>query len=157
MTRRIIAIHALVFICIAFLFVPVFFVSAQEDPGRIVPMCSGDSCNFCHLAQLINNVIKFGVYISVFVAVAMFVYAGGLYVLNNGNPEKIKKANGIFLQVLIGIIIILGAWLAVDTMMKALVGDPNAKFGVWNAVCDSSSASSALPGGQNINTQFGSQ
>jgi len=126
---------ALFIIAVALSF-PAGIHAQGQNPNAIVPQCGGQgepSCNFCFLADLIQNIINFGVYASIFVAVLMFVYAGWLYLINNGDQGKIKKAHDIFLQVLVGVLIVLSSWLVIDTLMKTLVDD--SRFGPWNEIC----------------------
>ena len=117
------------------MFLMPFVGLAQDIPGldtTIVP-CDGGAkaCGFCDLVQLSQNIISFLVGFSVIVAVLLFVYAGFLYLFSGGSEENIKKAHKLFRSVFIGFILILGAWLIIDTIMKAFVGD-NPDFGPWN-------------------------
>ena len=123
------------------LFIPASFVDAQgqfpgdTDPSGIVPC--GDpgepSCGACDLVALTQGVINFGVYFSIFVATLAIVWAGFLYVTAQGDPGKVSDAHKIFRTVIIGLIIILAAWLIVDLLMKTfLVQD--AFYGPWNEI-----------------------
>ena len=60
------------------------------------------------------------VFIAVPLAAIAFAWAGFLYLSARGNPGQISKAHGIFLNVAIGLGIVLIAWLAVDQILKAL-------------------------------------
>jgi Lysozyme like domain len=62
----------------------------------------------------------------------LFVNAGILYVMSPSNPGNVSRAHKIFTNTLIGLIIILVAYLLIDTIMKALYADPGAKWGPWN-------------------------
>ena len=77
-----------------------------------------NSCTFNSLVQLVDNIIDFIITISVSVSAIMFAYAGFLYL--SGNPGKIKQAHGIFKNVAIGLIFILGAWLIVKAILTGL-------------------------------------
>ena len=109
----------------------------------IVP-CNGPDCNFCHLAQLGQNIINLAVTLSVFVAAVLFAYAGWNYLTNFGDTGKVSKAHGIFKNVAVGFIIIMAAWLIVDTLMKVFLGGG---FGPWNEVCGGSAAALSQTGG----------
>jgi len=91
---------------------------AQE--GGIVP-CNGLDCNFGSFLQLGQNIIDFLLIVSIPLAVIAFVYAGFLYLTAGGSEGQIKKAHSVFGKVLIGFIIILSAWLIVNTILDALV------------------------------------
>lgn len=109
---------------------------AAGIPDKIVPCdgtkLSGTECTVCSLATLAQNVLNTGIFIAVFFSAIMFAWAGWELLTSQGNEEKYSKAKTIFLNVFIGLIIILAAWLVVDTLMRALLG---AKFGPWSAIC----------------------
>ena len=87
--------------------------------GQLVPDCAPD-CEWEHLIQLGSNILNFLVYLSIMAAAVMFAYAGFLYMSDGGSGSKKGDAKNIFGAVVIGIIIILTAWLAVDTLLKSL-------------------------------------
>ncbi len=87
------------------------------------------ACQLCDLVDLAYNVIYFGAAFTVVVATLMFLYAGILYFTAAAKPENIKKANGIFVKVLAGMVIVLTAFLVVDLIMKTLLNDR--QYGFW--------------------------
>lgn len=99
-------------------------------PSQIVP-CTGVNCTVCDLAKLAQNIINTGVFIFIFFSALMFAYAGFLYLSNEALGEQ-QKARGIFSNVAMGLIILLAAWLVVDTLMKSVLGG---SFGPWNDIC----------------------
>ena len=120
----------MLFVSTSGLFLAPVVVSAQND---LFP-CSGANgitntsgatnnreCTFndvIELAQAIaNKVVLFGLLLSPFI----FAWAGWLYLTSGNNPGNRKKANGIFVNVLIGLAIMLGAWLVVKLVLTALV------------------------------------
>ncbi|MBU1046467.1 pilin [Patescibacteria group bacterium] len=102
-----------IFIAVIFPFYKVFSAGIVPDCGNVYV------CNFCDLVILVNNIINFIIYISVPVSAIMFTYAGFLYL--SGNPGKIKQAHGIFKNVGLGLILILGAWLIVNLITSSLL------------------------------------
>jgi len=111
-------IHFLVFV---FLLTPVIS-SAQETQG-LVPQCEGSKCSTGDFVKLIDNVIKFLVTMLSVIAVIVMVYAGFLMVTSGGDENKWTTAKGLFTNVVIGIILVLAAWLIVDTLLSMLTGD----------------------------------
>jgi hypothetical protein len=109
-----------------------FFVFAQNAalPKQIVP-CTGVNCTVCDLATLAQNIINTGIFVFVFFSAMMFAYAGFLYLTNEAIQGQ-NEAKSIFKNVVIGLIVLLSAWLLVDTLMKAVLGG---SFGPWNNVC----------------------
>ena len=108
----------------------------DDIPNRIVPECGygdHDECGFCDLGELAQNIINFLVVFAVVTAALLFAWAGVLLLTAGGKPDNVSKARSIFTSVLIGLIVIISAWLIVDIILKTLLdGD----FGPWNEVCD---------------------
>ncbi len=110
------------------------YISGQGGFGWIVP-CGNpgqEACQACHLVKLAENVVNFFVYFSIAIATLMFAWAGILYVSSATNPKNIETAHGIFWSVFVGLIIVLSAWLVVDTIMKTFVKESS--FGPWNKI-----------------------
>ncbi len=129
-------VHKRTFFILASVFVILLLVpllaSAAGIPDRIVP-CDGVDCNICHIAELAQNVLNTGIFIAVFLSAILFAWAGWKYITAGGGGE-VSAAKEIFLNVLIGLVIILAAWLIVDTIMRTLVNE-NASIGPWNKIC----------------------
>lgn len=117
-----------IFVALFFLLLPlgVFAVeptSVLEGTGGLVPGCEGAFCRACDLVTLSNNVINFGIAFSVIVATLMFAYAGILYVTAAGvGAEQVKKAHKIFVNIFVGLLVVLLAWLLVNIMFSVLSG-----------------------------------
>ena len=109
------------------------YLALAQIPTKIVP-CNGTDCTFCHIAQLAQNALNVGIYIAVFLSAVLFAYAGWKYITAGGEPGKAREAKKVFWNVGIGLILILGAWLIVDLIMKILVNE-QALRGPWNAIC----------------------
>lgn len=84
----------------------------------LVPNCSGPDCNFCHVVELVNNIINWLITILTVVAVIALVVAGIRMVTSGGNSETLQKAKGTFVNIIIGFVLVLAAWLIVDTLLK---------------------------------------
>ncbi|MEZ4195269.1 MAG: D-Ala-D-Ala carboxypeptidase family metallohydrolase [Candidatus Paceibacterota bacterium] len=84
--------------------------------------CSGTDCSACSLASLVNEVIVwlFGIVFMIF-AVLMVVAGFGL-VTSGGNTSALQAAKSKFTNAMIGLLIMMSAWLIVDTIMRGLVG-----------------------------------
>lgn len=118
-------------------------VSAGILDGSIVPQCFSNeqggevygsfsgACQLCDLITLASNLIQFAVAFAVVAGTVMFAYAGMLYFTAAAKPDNIKKAHGIFVRVVAGLVIILIAWLIIDLIMKTLTGG---KWGPWNEI-----------------------
>lgn len=112
---------------------------SQSDGG----VTYEDECTICHLQILAQNIIRFLVAISVAVAALLFANAGFLYVTSPGNAGNISRAHHLFTSTLVGIIIILVAYLLVDTILKmtlkteggvGVVYKSEGAYGPWNKI-----------------------
>jgi len=126
------ALFAVVFIGIFFL-VPI--TSAQEAQG-LVAVCEGRECSACDLADLANNVIKWLIGIMFLLFAVLTVVAGFGLVTSNGNTGALQDAKKKLTNGIIGIVIVLAAWLLVDTMMRALIGNNGEirGYGPWSEI-----------------------
>ena len=109
--------------------------SAAGLPGQIVPTsCNGKGgCqSICDIATIAQNILTTGIYLAVFLCAVLFAWAGLKMLTSVANPGERSKAKGIFINVAVGLVIILAGWLIVDTLMRTLTG---ANFGPWNKIC----------------------
>lgn len=89
--------------------------------GGFIP-CGGKDqhpCGYYDLLQLINNIIKWIMMVSVPVAAGVFAWAGFLLMTSEIVDQK-THAKDMIWKVFIGLVFILSAWLLVSTLMKAL-------------------------------------
>lgn len=94
--------------------------------------CDGPDCQACHLVQLGDNILDFLVTISVGIGAIMFAVAGFRMVFSAGDVSQVTAARSMMTNVVIGFVILLAAWLIVDTIMKTFVGN---KLGYpWHSV-----------------------
>lgn len=86
-------------------------------------------CDFDDLMQLINNVINFLLFtIATPLLAIILCYAGFLLLTSGGSSERMKKVKVIFLNVVIGYIIALIAWLLIKTILITVGFDPKDAF-----------------------------
>lgn len=71
-------------------------------------------CEFKDVIIIVQRIINFLIYIGVVAATLAFAYAGYLYITAAGKVEAIKHAHSIFVKVIIGFALMLGAWLIVN-------------------------------------------
>lgn len=106
--------------------------------GPIVP-CGGSGqapCTFCDLGVLVVNLTKFMMENVVIPAAALLIVSGGILILISGpSEERLKLGKDIITKTIVGAVIVLLAWLMVDTAIKVLtVGGRqfNGVAGPWN-------------------------
>lgn len=62
------------------------------------------------------------------ITVVLVIYAGALWMMSEGNEDKIKKARTLLKQAAIGLIIILSAWSITTFILNKLIGPGNPIF-----------------------------
>ena len=110
-------------------------VSAQFVP------CGGPdqpACQFCHLVEMGNTIVLWLVFVLTIVAGLIFAVAGLKLVTSGGNPSQKDAAKSMFVNVIVGYLIVLAAWLIIDTLMKgladqSLIGE-DGTLGPWNQI-----------------------
>lgn len=104
----------------------------------IVPAdCLHCPCTFSEVLALAQNLINAGIAIGIIAAVLVIVYSGAMFMLNPTQPEARSNARKMFTNVVVGLVIVLAAWLVVDFIMKTIyVGEAggNANYGPWNSI-----------------------
>lgn len=105
------------------------------DPNfSIVPVCpTGGPLSAGAILQFIQNVMNAMISIGVIALVLAIAYAGVLFILTPTNPESRSKAKSVLGNAVIGFLIVLSAWIAVDFIMKLLY-DGGGQFGPWNKI-----------------------
>lgn len=89
--------------------------------GAIVPeVCQHCACGWGGFFAVIQNLLKLGIVLAIFFAVLMFAYAGFLWVTNPASPSNKEKGREVLMQTIIGLVVVLGAWLIVNTVLVAL-------------------------------------
>ena len=73
-------------------------------------------------AGLFGNLIKTALGILGSVAVFMIVYGGYMYLTSAGNEQRIKEAKAVITYSIIGIVLMLSAYLIVESLIIALGG-----------------------------------
>ncbi|MBP6881156.1 MAG: hypothetical protein KBC35_00845 [Candidatus Pacebacteria bacterium] len=108
----------------------------------------GIACTECHFVQMGNTILKWliGVLFAVFAVVAAM---GGFgLVTSGGNQQALEDAKEKLKNALIGLIIVLAAWLLVDTVMRGLLSsgtDDIKGYGPWSEVKCGTVAVSTAP------------
>lgn len=82
--------------------------AGQQSPGQSVGISNPLKVN--SIQELISEVLKFAVNLLAIAGVVYIMWTGFLFVKAQGNPEELKKARQSFVNAIIGMAIILGAW-----------------------------------------------
>ncbi len=125
---------------ITFLLLPLL---ASAD--GLVP-CGGPGeaeCTACDLLVLLQNVIKFGIKMASLIVIVFVVYGGFRWILSGGNQAQIQAGHKAIMGAIIGFIIILSAWIIVNTVfwLIAQAGGDDEYIGTWYKIeCEMPSA-----------------
>ena len=116
----------------------VFVVLLPEVASAQFVPCGGPGqpdCQFCHLVIMGNRILLWLVITLTIVAGLVFAVAGLKLVTSGGNPAAKDAAKSMFVNVIVGYLIVLAAWLIIDTIMRALLSDQiEAQIGPWNSI-----------------------
>ena len=119
--------------------IPVLFTYAQGvgGAGGFVP-CSGPDCQACHVVALAQNILEWLIVVGVFVIGLIFAIGGLKITMSAGNTEAVSSAKSSMTNAIIGLIIMLAAWLIIDTVFKLFINTSassgSVSLGVWNEI-----------------------
>ncbi len=121
------------FLGFVLLLVSMFALPSEILAAGIVP-CDGPDCTTCHFVDLGSNILNWLIGIMATVCAVMIVVAGFKMVTAGGNAGAVSSAKEMITNTIVGFIILLAAWLIVDTVMRTFVGDEIPNFGPWNEI-----------------------
>lgn len=97
--------------------------------AQLITCTEADQCNFCELIQTLDNVVNWVVIVATLIAVIGLMYAGFRMSQSRGDVSSFTAAKEMLGNIVIGIFLIMAAWMIVDTILKTLVGGD---LGVWH-------------------------
>lgn len=115
------------------------FLPIIAKTAGLVP-CGGPNekpCTACDLLVLADNILHFAL-TTAFLIVVIFAIVGGFrWILSGGNEENIKAGQQTITSALIGLIIILSAWLIINTIfwLIAVIGGEDYTGTWWHLEC----------------------
>jgi len=74
------------------------------------------------LVEVIGAIINLAIVMAGLIAVGFIVFGGYLYITSGGNPEKSKRATEAVTYAAIGLVVVLAAYLIVQTVLDVLGG-----------------------------------
>ncbi len=107
---------------IVFLLIITFSLTNLIEAKGLVP-CGGpgeDPCTACHLLVLIQNVIEFVIKAAFIICICLIIYGGFRWLFSFGNDENIAAGQKAIINALLGLMIVLAAWLIVNTIFWLL-------------------------------------
>lgn len=113
--------------------------SLCEIQGGLVPCdaTKGCPCQLCHFIIMIDRIIKFLLFQIVPAVAALMIAIGGAMMIyayaGGGGAEAINKARSLFFSVVVGLLIVYGAWLLIDAFFAVIGVKPI--FRNWSTIC----------------------
>lgn len=104
--------------------------------GPIIPqgLCAGKPFDWGSVLQVLQNLINVAVSLGVILMVLWIAYAGFMLMVSGGSAEARSQGKARIVNALVGLLVILTAWLLVDFVMKTIYDDKNVQFGPWNKI-----------------------
>lgn len=94
--------------------------------AKLTPDCAGATCTWCDFIQFGQGIINFLMQDIAFpLAVLFIIYGGIMMMINSGNPSKLQESRGIILSAVIGLAILLGSWVILNTFFNLMTGGMN--------------------------------
>ncbi len=90
---------------------------------------AANSCDFNALVTMGKRVVNFLFYASILMTVCLLVWTGYQYITAGSNTGQLAQAKKTFLTVGIGFLLVLGAWLIINTVVDVLL---NPEAGIDN-------------------------
>ena len=85
-------------------------------------------CGWDELKYFFNDILKSLIVIGMFVAAIMISYAGWVLLSGQGSPTSRSKAKKIFITVVGGMVLLLGAYFIVDLILRGVGFNDRAGF-----------------------------
>jgi flagellar biosynthesis protein FlhB len=82
------------------------------------------------LAEFIANIIKLIIVVAGLYTVFNFVFAGFTYLSAGGDPKKVAQASSQIWQSIIGLVIVVSAFVIAAIISNILFGDPTTIFDI---------------------------
>ena len=100
-----------------------FLPNTASAQGIFGGVCDGVTCSACDIAVIANSFISWLIGAVMVLFAVLMVMAGFGLVTSQGNPDALNTAKSKFINAIIGLIIVLSAWIMVDTLMRGLIGN----------------------------------
>ena len=107
------------------LFAVLAFLLPASAQAQIIPACAlGDGgCTSCDFVALFVNIAGFFLSIIGGIVVLMFVIGGFFFIISGGSSDRVNKGKSIITGAIIGLALVLGAWLIINFSIAAALGE----------------------------------
>ncbi|MBI2064043.1 MAG: transglycosylase SLT domain-containing protein [Candidatus Yanofskybacteria bacterium] len=135
-------ISASILFVVFLIFQPIYSTNAaglvpcgqSEDDPATTDVIESNSCTTCDVLVLGSRVINFILFtVTPAIAVLLFLIAGFMILLGGANPGLVTTGKNIFKTTVYGLLLIFGAWMITNTVLKSIAGE-GPFTGKWNEV-----------------------
>ncbi|MDD3434389.1 MAG: pilin [Candidatus Pacebacteria bacterium] len=108
----------------------------QISGGGLVP-CEGLACTVCDLLVLVQNVINFVLQLAFWICIVIIIVGAFMWMLSFGNQKNITAGQKLITNAIIGLAIVLLAWVIVHTFFWFIkeIGGFNMTGSWWHLEC----------------------
>jgi len=106
--------------------------------GRNLSGDVNDACSICHLIEGIHGIVKFVVSLIAVTATVVIVIAGVMYIISAGNPAMVTMAKTAMKNALIGVIVVLTAFMMITFIVNTVFNNYNSDLNVREGGLESS-------------------
>ena len=105
---------------------------AVQCTGPVYSQYSGPQCTLCDFVHLMDNLAGFISQLAIGLVVIMIIWGAFVMMLSAGNPTKFKQGRAVITYALIGLAVVLSAYVIVGTLLRIL--SPNGGIAPWNEI-----------------------
>jgi len=114
---------SIIFFLLILLSTPILTNAANTTSTAGLVPCGGPgekACTVCDLLVLAQNVLEFALKMAFLIIIGFIVYGGFRWIFSLGKEENLKAGQQIITNAIIGLVIILTAWIIVNTVFWAI-------------------------------------
>jgi len=112
-----------------------FFVSTAQAISSLVEgvgCIDSGNCGFQDLLAVVKNLFLILRQIGFWAAIGFGIYGGIRLTLSQGNPNNIKQARGIIIAAFVGLVIVYGVSLILNTVLLIIAGQSINFSNIWS-------------------------
>ncbi len=91
--------------------------------NKVGPGTTIEECGFNDIIATITKIINWLIIFAVSITVLIMAYVGWMFMTAGDSQDKVKRAKGMFWNVIWGFVIMLSAWFIVNIVEKTLIAD----------------------------------